>query len=218
MHSMDVLSKTPPRIEARLMALFHDIGKVLTKTVTPEGAVHFYGHEVEGEKMVRKIMNRLKYPNKLIDAVANGVRNHMKLKHGGDDASGISDKTLRKFRDAVGENLADILDVIHADNISHSEMSSMPNQIEHVRKRLESLDANISSENLKLPINGNDIKIATGAKEGKTIGILKDAVQEAWYENPNLTRDEALKIVIDLAAEMKLNEVKKLMASKSLLL
>ena len=111
-HSMSVLSKTPPDLKTRLIALFHDIGKVLTKTVTPEGSVHFYGHEKASEDMVKNIMTRLKYPNELIDAVASGVKNHMALKHGGDDTSNLSDKSLRKFIAVVGNNLENILDVI----------------------------------------------------------------------------------------------------------
>ena len=45
------------------MALFHDIGKTVTKTTDPDTQnVHFYGHESEGTKMVEDIMSRLKYP------------------------------------------------------------------------------------------------------------------------------------------------------------
>jgi putative nucleotidyltransferase with HDIG domain len=208
-HSMDVLSKTPDDLKTRLIALFHDIGKVLTKTISPEGSVHFYGHEKAGEDMVRKIMSRLRYPNDLIDAVAIGVKNHMALKHGGDDASGLSDKSIRKFIGAVGGNLESILDVIHADNISHSETSSMPNQISIVRQRINSLNSNLDNTNLKLPIDGNDL-LKVGLKPGKIFKEILNAIQEAWYENPNLTRDEAMVIVNKFKMDSQINEIKKL--------
>jgi putative nucleotidyltransferase with HDIG domain len=208
-HSMDVLSKTPDDLKTRLIALFHDIGKVLTKTISPEGSVHFYGHEKAGEDMVRKIMSRLRYPNDLIDAVAIGVKNHMALKHGGDDASGLSDKSIRKFIGAVGGNLESILDVIHADNISHSETSSMPNQISIVRQRINSLNLNLDNTNLKLPIDGNDL-LKVGLKPGKIFKEILNAIQEAWYENPNLTRDEAMVIVNKFKTDSQINEIKKL--------
>jgi putative nucleotidyltransferase with HDIG domain len=208
-HSMDVLSKTPDDLKTRLIALFHDIGKVLTKSVTPEGSVHFYGHEKAGEEMVRKIMFRLKYPNDLIDAVASGVRNHMALKHGGDDATGLSDKSIRKFIDAVGDNLENILDVIHADNISHSETSSMPNQINIVRQRINTLNSNLDKSNLKLPIDGNDL-IKMGLKPGKIFKDILNAVQEAWYENPNITREESIEIVNRFRTLSEIDEIKNL--------
>lgn len=209
-HSMDVLSKTPDDLKTRLIALFHDIGKVLTKTVSPEGSVHFYGHEKAGEEMVKKIMSRLRYPNELIDAVAVGVKNHMALKHGGDDASNLSDKSIRKFISAVGENLESILDVIHADNISHSETSSMPNQINVVRQRINDLNSNLNKSNLKLPIDGNDL-LKAGVKQGRIFKEILNAVQEAWYENPNLSKEEAMNIVNAYKTNSQIQEIKKLM-------
>jgi poly(A) polymerase len=210
MHSMDVLSKTPPNLKTRLMGLFHDIGKTLTKTVSPEGSVHFYEHEEVGAEMVKKIMARLKYPNDLIDAVVSGVKHHMRLKHGGPDAGDISDKTLRKFVVTVGQNLEDILDLIHADNIAHSEHSSMPKQIEIVRSRLEKLNMQLENNKPKLPINGGDL-IKIGFKQGKSIGVAMDAVTDAYYENPNLTYDEAIEIAKKTKMDSQINEMKRIM-------
>jgi len=210
MHSMDVLSKTPQNLKTRLMGLFHDIGKTLTKTISPEGSVHFYGHEDVGADMVKKIMQRLKYPNDLIDAVVMGVKNHMRLKHGGPDASGISDKTLRKFKVTVGENLEDILDLIHADNIAHSEHSSMPEQIAIVRNRLDKLNIEIDKNKPKLPINGNDL-IKVGFKPGKAIGAALAAVEDVYYENPNLTYDEAIEIAKRTQVDSQLNEMRRIL-------
>jgi len=190
-HTLDVLSKTKPDILNRLMALFHDIGKTVTKSVTPTG-VHFYGHEDAGKQMVIDIMTRLKYPNELTNAVALGVKNHMKLKHGGDDTVMLSDKTLRKFKHEMGNKLESLLDVIHADNISHSEGSSMPNQIENVRRRLESLE--IESEKPNLPINGKDL-INMGLKPGPLFTEILNDITEKWFENPNITKEDALSVV-----------------------
>jgi hypothetical protein len=195
------------------MALFHDIGKVVTKTVTPEGSVHFIGHEMASEDIVRKVMTRLKYPGDLIDAVASGVKSHMYLKHGGNDASKISDKTLRKFTNAVGGNLEHILDLIHADNVSHANNASMPNQIEVVRKRINDLSSKIDNSNVKLPINGDDL-IARGWKQGPIFREVFNAIQDAWYENPNITRDEAFQIADRIKRENNINEIKRIMFSE----
>ena len=54
-HTMNVLKNTPPELTTRLMALFHDIGKTVTKTVTPDGGVHFYNHETEGKEITKKL-------------------------------------------------------------------------------------------------------------------------------------------------------------------
>jgi tRNA nucleotidyltransferase/poly(A) polymerase len=209
-HTMSVLANTPPDLKTRLMALFHDVGKVLTKTVSPDGSIHFYGHEKMSEEMVKDIMKKLKYPNELIDAVATGVSSHMLLKHGEGDASKLSDKSLRKFATAVGENLENILDLIHADNISHSDESSMPDQINRIRERLKTLEGQLNKSDIKLPLTGNDL-IKMGFTEGPLIGKIKGAIQDAWYENPNLTKEEAIQIANSFKLEQNINEIKILM-------
>jgi tRNA nucleotidyltransferase (CCA-adding enzyme) len=116
----------------------------------------------------------------------------MKLKHGGDDAVKLSDKSLRKFKIAVGQYLEHILDVIHADNVAHASASAMPNQVAAVRKRLETLDIK-EVDKPTLPITGNDL-IAIGIKPGPVIGKILSAVTDAWYENPSITKDQAMQI------------------------
>lgn len=194
-HTLEVLKNTKPVLYQRLLALFHDIGKVATRSETPTG-VHFYGHEDVGPDIAEKILRSLKYPNDIIDAVKLGIKNHMRLKSGGDTAVKLSDKSLRKFKIEVGEKLEDVLDVIHADNISHADASSMPNQIEQVRKRLSVLDVQVKKPNL--PINGNDL-MALGLKPGPVFTQILGAVTDAWYANPNITKEEGLTIAKQIA-------------------
>jgi poly(A) polymerase len=195
-HTLDVLKKTQPVLVQRLMGLFHDIGKVVTRSVTPTG-VHFYGHEEAGAEMVETIMRRLKYPTEVINAVKIGVANHMRLKHGGDTAVNLSDKSLRKFTMEVGEHLENVLGLIHADNIAHSEESSMPNQIEFVKNRLKSLNTTLKKPDL--PINGFDLQKELGLKPGPIFGEITKAITEAWLEDPKLSREKALDIAKKIA-------------------
>lgn len=189
-HTLEVLKSTKPELVQRLMALFHDIGKVATRSETPTG-VHFYGHEDAGVDIVDRILRDLKYPSEVMDAVKAGVKNHMRLKQGGDDSIKLSDKALRKFKIDLGANLETVLDVIHADNIAHADASAMPNQIEAVRQRLKTLDVQVTKPNL--PINGNDL-LSLGVPKGPTIGKALSAVTDAWFENPNITREQAIEI------------------------
>lgn len=189
-HTIAVIMGTNPELLRRLIALFHDIGKVVTRSVTPTG-VHFFGHEEAGTDIVERIMMELKYPRILIDAVKLGVRYHMRLKQGGDDGVKLSDSTLRRFKIALGDYLEHTLDVIHADNTAHAEASSMPNQVAAVRQRLSKLDVQVKKPNL--PINGNDL-LALGFKPGPSIGNVLKAVTDKWYENPQISKEEALGI------------------------
>ena len=183
-HTLSVVKGTPKNLVTRLMALFHDIGKEATKEVI-NNEIHFYNHEKIGAEMAEKILKRLKYPNEIVDAVVKGVQNHMKLKHGGPDSFGASDKTLRKFKVNMGEHLEDILNLIHADNIAHEAGFDMPNQIEAIRKRLDTLG--IPKGKLKLPINGDDIKKKLKLRPGPVFGDLLAIVKDEYLENPKVT-------------------------------
>ena len=201
-HTLSVVSKTQPVLLQRLMSLCHDIGKTVTRSVTPTG-VHFYGHEKAGADIAEEVMRRLKYPVEMIDAVKKGVAAHMRLKHGGDDAIKLSDKTLRKFKIEMGEHLEDILNVIHADNLAHSEASSMPNQINNVRKRLDDLNVTVSKPTL--PINGNDL-IQMGIKPGPIFSKILSVITDKWYGNPSLSRETALKLAKGIANDPNLKK------------
>lgn len=210
-HIMTVLSKTPPNLETRLMALFHDIAKPRVKTVD-DGEVHFYQHEDVGATMARDILTRLKFSNSgvNIDNVVAGVANHMRLKYGGKEGENVKDKSIRKFINTVGGNYNDILDLIHADNESHSEDSSMPNQVPNLRNRISSLEDKVDTRNAKLPIDGNDL-IQMGLKPSPLFREILNAVQDAWYENPDLTKEDAIEIVNDFKVKNNINEIKLLM-------
>jgi tRNA nucleotidyltransferase/poly(A) polymerase len=209
-HIMTVLSKTPPNLETRLMALFHDIAKPRVKTID-DGEVHFYAHEDLGATMARDILTRLKFSNSgvNIDNVVAGVANHMRLKYGGKEGENVKDKSIRKFINTVGGNINDILDLIHADNESHAEDSSMPNQIPNLRNRISSLEDKVDTKNAKLPIDGNDL-IQLGLKPSPLFRKILDAVQDAWYENPDMTKEDALEIVNSMKLENNINEIKSL--------
>lgn len=199
-HTLSVLKNTEPVLVQRLMGLFHDIGKTVTRSVTPTG-VHFYGHEMKSADIAKEVMQRLKYPNELIAAVMLGVKSHMRLKHGGDTAINISDKTLRKFKIEMGEELKNVLGLIHADNVAHADEHSMPNQVENVKKRLENLklDKTVAGKP-KLPITGNDL-LSIGIKPGPIYKDIMSAVTEKWFDNPNLTKQEALNVAKEMTSK-----------------
>lgn len=201
-HTLEVLKRTQPDLVTRLMGLFHDIGKAATKSVDPEtGGVHFYGHEMDGEKITEEIMTRLKYPRELIDAVKMGVRNHMRMKSAGDTGVKISDKALLRFRNEMGTMLPKVLNLMHADNTSHTDEASMPNQVRNLEARIVTLK-NIP-EKPKMPINGNDLQVILGLKPGPLFKEIMAAVLDTWYSNPNLSKEEALEIARRIAQSAK---------------
>ena len=85
----------------------------------------------------------------------------------------------------MGDHLEDTLNLMHADNISHEANSTMPKQIEYVRKRLDTL--RIPVKNLKLPIDGKDIQKKLKVRPGPIIGDLLAIVKDEYLGDPKIT-------------------------------
>lgn len=190
-HTLAVLKGVPDSLEARLAALFHDIGKGQTRSVV-DNTVHFYKHEEVSAELAKSIMKRLKFPNDIINKVVVAVQSHMRTKAAGPEGD-MSDKALRKLSRALGDNLELTLQVIDADNRAHHPDYNMPNQVANIRKRLEKLKPVTSAP--KLPINGKDIMRELGIKGGPWIGKLLALVQDEHDGDPTLSRERAIELV-----------------------
>ena len=190
-HSLDVLEKVPPVLTKRLGALLHDVGKKATQQIVDDD-VHFYTHEKVGAKLAGAILKRLKYPGDIIKRVTTSIEHHMRLKRSGDEGEIISDKALRKVKRTIGDHLEDLLDIMDADNKSHSSKSTQGKQIAGIKMRLKDLeDIPVPT---KLPITGKDL-IAMGLKPGPKFKKLLGKVQDAVDANPNLTKQQAMGII-----------------------
>jgi poly(A) polymerase len=193
-HTMNVVRNTPARLEVRLAALFHDIAKPKVKVVI-EGKIKFHTHEDMGAHMANDIMSRLKFPGDVIDRVVLLVKNHMRLKPAEDNGMGISDKAIRKLKFECSDVIDDLLDLMHADNISHADASNMPNQIGNIRRRISEIKDIPAAQHMQLPITGEDVMLETGLKAGAEVGRLLGLIKEAFLDNPEITKEECLLII-----------------------
>ena len=60
-HTKQVVRQAVPRLEVRWAALFHDIGKVKTRSISPDGKVHFHRHSEVGARMFEDISRRFRF-------------------------------------------------------------------------------------------------------------------------------------------------------------
>ena len=73
-HTKQVVGQSIPRLEVRWAALFHDIGKVRTRSISPSGEVHFFGHAEVGARMFEKLERRGCATNVCSEAAATAKR------------------------------------------------------------------------------------------------------------------------------------------------
>lgn len=187
------------KLNVRLAALFHDIGKPAAKKITETGEITFYNHESIGEKITRNIMIRLKFSNEMINNVCHLVKEHMFHYE-----PNWTDAAVRRFIIRVQpENIDDLYDVRMADMYG---MWNMPVQIKYSQpiELLLELKDRIASELKKqnalslkdLAVNGKDLMNA-GIPAGKQIGIILNELLECVLEDPEMNTKEKLMEVVN---------------------
>ncbi|NUP07668.1 MAG: HDIG domain-containing protein [Polyangiaceae bacterium] len=114
-HTKQVVRQAVPRLEIRWAALLHDIGKVKTRTISPDGEVHFFGHAEVGARMFDKMNRRLPMFDR-DEALRRSVRflilHHLRASQY--DAS-WTDSAVRRFAREMGDELDDVLCLSRAD-------------------------------------------------------------------------------------------------------
>ncbi|MCF7793066.1 MAG: CCA tRNA nucleotidyltransferase [Candidatus Cloacimonetes bacterium] len=188
-HSLLVTRNCPKTVKLRIAGLLHDIAKPRKQT-EDESGIHFYGHDIASAKMAKEILKRLKFSGEFISSVSQLIRFHMRLKYCGAEAEKLSGKALRKLMWQAGDNWADLLDLIHADNLSHALKYNLPQQIPIVKKKADAFQKEMKKN--ALPIDGKDIILYFKMKPGKEIGKLLDMATDMWLKNPDVSRDEIL--------------------------
>lgn len=197
------------KLNVRLAALFHDIGKPAAKKILHETVLNgekndgskkeietitFYNHEAFGEKITQKLMTRLKFSNDMISNVCHLVKEHMFHYE-----SNWSEAAVRRFIIRVKpECMEDLYDLRLAD------MYGMYNEKVDVRysesvKLLLELKARVEKELSKktalslksLAVNGRDL-MQLGIPAGKELGRILNELLECVIEDPAMNNKERL--------------------------
>ncbi len=188
-HTLAVLEKTPLNQILRFSALLHDIGKARTRTEDKAG-VHFYKHEIISSQMAKEILKRLKFSKDDIKDVSFIIKNHMRLKSFGNKLESLSNKAIRKLILSSGNKLGILLDLIHADNLSHAADYCLPEQIPELRKRIEKIKMELAEN--KFPVSGKDVIDYFKIGSGKKVGRLLSEAEEIWHDHPNWDKEKIL--------------------------
>ena len=82
-----------------LLALTHDFGKITT-TEFVNGAIHAYGHELQGAEIAERFLDRVCHGSNIKKYIANMIPNHMRPNKIAEARSAVK-KTNRMFDDAA---------------------------------------------------------------------------------------------------------------------
>jgi poly(A) polymerase len=168
-----------------LAVLLHDIAKPVTKTRDEKG-IHFYEHEKVGADMSVEILQRLKFPNDIIEQVREMVYNHMKFNMAFD----MKKSTLKRFM--ALPTFPMLLELHRLDAAgSNGDMSSY----EYMKEQYETKEPDQPALPKPL-VNGNDL-IKLGMKPGPDMGKLLFDIQTKQLDGELNTYGEAIGYAID---------------------
>ncbi|MEK7539203.1 MAG: CCA tRNA nucleotidyltransferase [Patescibacteria group bacterium] len=214
LHALQHAANKNWSLEIRLAALFHDIGKPKTRRLAelpnnlsgprfsgspsqPDRAklfsssakkkFTFYGHEVVGARMAKKIMERLKFPKKEIELVEKLVRNHMFFS----DTELITLSAVRRIIAKVGvSNIWLLMNIRECDRVGMKKKEAPYRLRKYFAMVEEALRDPISAKQLK--INGEFMINKLGIKPGPRMGWILNALLEEVLDIPEKNTVEHL--------------------------
>lgn len=205
--ALEYAAKQNYDLMVRLASLLHDVGKPASKRGEGPDCT-FYGHQVVGEKMVLKILDRLRVPKEITEKVALLIKEHMFVY----DPETVTDAGARRLVRRVGkENLEALFQLREADRIGSGVPKAQPYRLRHLKFRIEKvMNDPISAKMLK--VNGEDVMreatIPAGIKVGRILAVLLEEV----LDDPTLNVKEMLVAKVKDLAQMedkKLEEMAK---------
>jgi len=180
-HTKQVVSQCVPKLEVRWSALFHDIGKVRTRTQGENGEIHFFGHAEVGARMFDKMERRVKlfsHEESLREEIHFLVLHHLR-------ASGYAgkwtDSAVRRLTREMGPYLDDLLCLSRADITTKRPEKKRRGirQIHELAERVEALRIE-DSKVPPLPKGVGEFLIAEfQLPPSKIIGDIKRALEAA---------------------------------------
>lgn len=176
-HTKQVVKQAVRRPSVRWAALFHDIGKVPTRTFTDKG-VHFHGHAEVGARMFDKIAQRVAFDRDERRTIRFLVKHHLRSNQYSET---WTDSAVRRFHREMAPHLVDLLDLSRAD-ITSKRPGRRKQLLEQISALSDRID-HLATEDAKLPPLPGGVGLAImdafEIPPSKQVGDLKKQLEAA---------------------------------------
>ncbi len=184
-HTVFAMYHSPNTPLAQFAALFHDLGKVSTRTVNESGHVQFLEHEIKSVEITERVMKRLKFDNDMIQKVITLVKNHMRF-HSTGAKSSVS-MIRRAIRDIGVDLIVPLLDLAEADC---KACLPVDNYVPELRVKVQKVIDSPIPVRRKAVLSGNEIMEVVKLPPGPQIGRFQNMLIE--LEDAMAEKDEVL--------------------------
>ena len=200
---VDNIAETTDNVWLRFVALVHDIAKPRTKAYKEGIGWTFHGHEEIGARMMKKIFQRLKLPMEPLPYVEKLVRFHLRPMVLVDKE--VTDSAVRRLVFETGNDIDDLMKLCRADITSKNPrlVTRYLKNYELVLQKIVEVEERDRLRNWQPPVRGEEIMAVCGIGEGRKVGELKKAIEEAILEGkiPN-EHDPALRYLLSIKDEI----------------
>lgn len=180
---VDNVARESDNTYLRLAALFHDVGKPLTKRFESGFGWSFHNHDFVGQKMLPRIFRRVKLPlGERLEYVRKLVRLHMRPAQLADE--GVTDSAVRRLLFEAGDDIDDLMTLCECDLTSKNpqKVQKYLRNFQIVREKLKEIEERDRIRNFQPPVSGDDIMHIYAIQPCREVGLIKEAIKDAILE------------------------------------
>jgi len=177
-HTKQVVLQSVPSPIVRWSALLHDIGKVRTRVMLPDGKVTFHRHAEVGARMWEPIAKRLGFDKPERHQIRFLIMHHLRANA---YEPSWTDAAVRRFDHEMGEHLDNLLELSCADVTSRrpGRREEAIRNIDALKERIVAIRALDARVPPLPPGLGNAIMEAFAIPPSKRIGDLRKLCEDA---------------------------------------
>ena len=181
-HTMQVVdnaAQLSDKMELRFAALVHDIAKPNTRKIDPKKGYTFHGHDAVGEKILDKVIQRMKLSNNLGTFLKKMTLLH--LRPIALAKKGVTDTAIRRLMVSAGDDIDDLMTLCRADITTKNpkKVKKYMQNFEHVDELMKNVQERDAFRAFQSPVRGHEIMEICAIREGKIVGRIKKAIENA---------------------------------------
>ena len=176
---VDNIAEKTEKADLRFAALIHDIGKPKTRRLEKNKGWTFHGHDAIGANMVDKMAKRMKLSNQTREFLKKLTLLHLRpISLAKED---VTDSAVRRLMVTAGEEVDDLMTLCRADITSKNPklVKKYMENFQRVETFMQDVTERDAYRAFQSPVRGDQIMKEGGLPPGKTVGKIKEAIENA---------------------------------------